>query len=470
VAELQAQLPTSRFQAALADTAIASRTVTARLAALEAQQREISDARLRAETYAAQVKIDEAKIKTYYDANSGEFRTPERVRAEYVVLSAEALGKSDPVTDDELRKAYEARAAAYKVEEQRHARHILLKSKEEADKVLAELKAAPGKFAEIAKQRSQDTASAPNGGDLGQVTRESLVSPKLADAVFGMKLNEMQVVETEFGAHVVQVTGIQAGKARTLEEVKPELMAELAKQKGQKKFAESAEAFSNMVYEQSDSLKPVAERFKLQIQTTGWVAKSAHQELGALDNPKLLSALFSSDVLLNKRNTDAVEVAPSTLVAARVVEHQPAAQRKLEEVKGEIEKVLRQREASELAYKDGQAKLEKLKKGEDAGVSWSPPRLVSRRDAQSIPQDVLRKVVSADVSKLPAYVGIPVPDAGYLIIRITKVVEGDAKAGEDPQALQRVAQLNAAAQYEAYVNALRTRADIKINQANLERK
>jgi len=467
VAELQTQLPVNRFVAALTETAIPSKTVTSRLAALESQRREISEVRISAQQFQSQVKIDDAKLKAYYDANPGEFQAPERVRAEYVVLSAEALGKSEPVTEEEVRKAYEARAAAYKVEEQRRARHILVKDKAEADKVAAQAKAAPNSFAELAKKHSQDTASAGNGGELGLVTRESLVSPKLADAVFGMKQGEVQVVESEFGVHVVQVTGIQAGTSRPFEEVRAELAADLAKQKGQKKFAEAAESFSNMVYEQSDSLKPVAERFKLQVRTTDWIAKSSRPD-GVLDNPKLLGALFSGDAIRNKRNTDAVEVAANTLVAARVVEHQPAAQRKFEEVKDEIAQMLRQREGSELALKDGTAKLEKLKKGEDAGISWSAPRMVSRRDAQGIPADVLRRIVSADVSKLPAYVGVPIPDAGYLLVRISKVVDGGGAA--DAQAAQRIVGAFGAADYDAYVAALRERADIQVNTATLEKK
>jgi peptidyl-prolyl cis-trans isomerase D len=468
VAELQSQLPLSRFVAALTESAIPSKAVAARVAALESQRREISDARISVQQFLSQVKIDEAKLKAYYDANAAEFQSPERVRAEYVVLSAESLAKAEPVTEEEVRKAYEARAAAFKVEEQRRARHILVKDKAQADKVLAEAKAAPARFAELAKQHSQDTASSGNGGDLGVVTREALVSPKLADAVFGMKEGELQVVETEFGAHVVQVTAIQAGKSKPLEEVRAELTAELSKQKGQRKFAEVAESFTNMVYEQSESLKPVAERFKLPVQTSGWIARSGRPESGVLDNPKLVSALFSGDAIRNKRNTDAVEVAQGTLVAARVLEHQPAAQRKFEEVKDEIAQLLRQREASELALKDGTAKLEKLKKGEDAGVSWSAPRAVSRREPQGLPADILRRVVSADVSKLPAYVGIPIPDAGYLLVRISKVSDGEVR--DEAQIAARVASVYGAAQYEAYVAALRERADIKVNAATLEKK
>jgi peptidyl-prolyl cis-trans isomerase D len=468
VAELQRDIPLARFAGSISETAIAPRAVAARLAAIETQKREVSEARISDKEFLPQVKISEEQVKAQYDANQADYRTPERVRAEYIVLSAEALAKQDPPTEAEIKAAYDARAGQMRVEEQRRASHILVKTREEADKLFAELKKNPGQFAALAKKHSQDPGSAQSGGDLGWFGRGMMVKP-FEDAAYKMGQNDMQVVESEFGFHVIRLTGIQAAKARGYEEVKKELTEEVARQKGQRKFAEAAETFSNLVYEQSDSLKAAAERFKLPVQTTGWIAKSARQELGALDNPKLLAALFSADALKSKRNTDAIEVAPSTLVAARVLEHQPAAQRSFDEMKGEIAEQLRKREASALALKEGTAKLEKLRKGEDAGLKWSPSRLVSRRDAQGLPSNMLREVVSADASKLPAYVGVPIADGGYSILRISKVLDEPVKEG-DPQLAAQAAQLYGGAQYEAFVESLRAQADIEINAATLEKK
>ncbi len=468
VAELQRDIPLARFAGAISETAIAPRAVAARLAAIETQKREVSEARISDKDFLPQVKVTDEQVKAHYDANQADYRTPERVRAEYIVLSAEALAKQDPPTEAEIKAAYDARASQMRVEEQRRASHILVKTREEADKLLAELKKNPGRFAELAKKHSQDPGSAQSGGDLGWFGRGMMVKP-FEDAVYKMGQNDMQVVESEFGFHVIRVTGIQAAKARGYEEVKKELTEEVARQKGQRKFAEAAETFSNLVYEQPDSLKPAAERFKLPVQTTGWIAKSARQELGALDNPKLLSALFSSDALKSKRNTDAIEVAPNTLVAARVLEHQPPAQRSFEEMKGEIAEQLRKREASALALKDGTAKLEKLRKGEDAGLKWSAPRLVSRRVAQGMPSNMLRQVVSADTSKLPAYVGVPIPDGGYSILRISRVLDAPVKE-DDPKLAAQASQLYGNAQYEAFVASLRAQADVEVNAAILEKK
>jgi len=463
-------IPFQQLVGSIGDTGIVPHAVAVRLAAIEAQQREVAEARIPARQFLDKVKIDEAKVKEYYDQNPAEFRTPERVRAEYVVLSADALARQEGVSEEEITKAYEDRAAAFRIDEQRRASHILVKTKEEADKIVAELKRNPGAFAELAKKQSQDPGSAEKGGDLGWFGHGAMVKP-FEDAVFSMKQGELQVVQSEFGFHVVRLTGVQPAKVRPLEEVRKELTADLTRQKAAKKYQEASEAFGNMVYEQSESLKPVAERFKLQIQTTGWVSKGgAGQELGALDNPKLLAALFSQDAIANKRNTDAIEVAQNTLVAARVLEHQPASQRKFEEVKNDIAEMLRRREALRLAEQEGTAKLEQLKKGENPALTWSAPRLVSRRAAQGLPGDALRRVVAADTSKLPAYVGMPVPDTGYLIVRITKVVDGQPPEAADKQFEVRAAGMAGAADYEAYVSSLKGRASISVNSANLEKK
>jgi peptidyl-prolyl cis-trans isomerase D len=188
-----------------------------------------------------------------------------------------------------------------------------------------------------------------------------------------------------------------------------------------------------------------------------------------LANAKLLGALFAADSVKARRNTDAVEVAPNVLVAARVLEHQPAAQRKLEEVKGEISEMLRNREASALALKDGTAKLEQLRKGQEAGVKWGAPRMISRRESQGLQPNVMRQVFGADTAKLPAYVGIPIPDAGYVLLRVSRVIDEPAKEA-DPQTAMRAASLYGNAQYQAFVESLRSRADIEVRTGSLTEK
>ena len=475
---LRYDLSLAQLTRAVGEAAIPSRTVAERLGALEAQGREISEFRIPAEQFLAQAKVDDAKIKAFYDANPAQFQTPERIRAEYVVLSAQAIADQEQVKPEEVRAQWES---AYGPK---------LRAKEAAHKKAEEIAAAvrknPASFAEVAKKESQDPGSKDAGGDLGFAPRGSFVKP-YEDALYRLKEGQISdVVESEFGFHVIQLTGVRKhdgkeerrsshiliaapAEAKPFEAMRAEVEAELKKSRAQRRFSEAADAFQNMVYEQPDSLKPAAERFKLKIQTSGWLTRAGGEQRGPLDNRKLLAALFSSDALNNKRNTDAIEVATGTLIAARVLEHQPAAQRKLDEVKNEIAALLQRQEAAELARKDGEAKLEQLRKGGTAaGVKWGSPMTVSRRDSQKLPGELLRPVMAADTSKLPAYVGLPAGDAGYMLVRVSKVVEGDPKQGGDP--LPRAAGLAGAAQFDAYIASLRKQADISVNPSNLEKK
>lgn len=470
-ARLRYDMALAQLRRSIAETGIASRGVTERLALLQEQRREVQESLVAAQPFLARVKLDEAQLKAYYDANPAEFRIPERVRAEYVVLSADALGRLDPVSEAELKAAYDARAAQYRVEEQRRASHILVKTREEADRLAAELKKSPGRFAELAKKQSQDPGSAEKGGDLGFFGRGMMV-PAFEEAAFRQKEGEIGApVQSDFGWHIIRVTGVQAAKARPLQEVRAELAAELAKQKGARRFAETAEAFSNMVYEQADSLKPAAERFKLAVQTSGWIARTPSAEAGVLGNAKLLGALFAADSLKTRRNTDAVEVAPNVLVAARVLEHQSAAQKKFEDVRREIEENLRRAEAVKLAQMEGEARLAALRKGADAGLKWEPAKAVSRRSPQGVPSTALRQILAADAGKLPAYVGAERGSEGYMLYKVVRALEAEPKNEQQKAADQaRATQQAAAEQLEAYVASLRTRAKIAVNKANLEKK
>jgi peptidyl-prolyl cis-trans isomerase D len=470
-ARLRHDMALAQLRRSISETGIASRSVTERLVALQEQRREVQESLVAAQPLRAQVKLTEAQLKAYYDANPAEFRIPERVRAEYAVLSAEALGRQDAVSEAELKAAYDARAAQYRVEEQRRASHILVKSKEEAEKLAAELRKAPGRFAELAKRYSQDPGSAEKGGDLGYFGRGMMV-PAFEEAAFRQKEGEIGApVQSDFGWHVIRVTGVQAAKSRSLPEVRGELAAELAKQKGTRRFAEAAEAFSNMVYEQAESLKPAAERFKLPLQQSGWIARTPSPEAGVLGNAKLLGALFAADSIKTRRNTDAVEVAPNVLVAARVIEHQPEAQKKFEEVRQEIEEHLRRAEAAKLAQKEGEARLAALRKGADAGVKWEPAKPVSRRSPQGVPSTALRQIIAADAARLPAYVGAERGNEGYMLYKVVRALEPEPKTEQQKAAdHQRAAQQAAAEQLEAYVASLRARATIEVNRANLEKK
>lgn len=480
---LRYEMSLTQLARSVADTGFTARTALDRMAALETQQREVSEARISSESFAAAVKVDAAQVKAYYDANAAEFRVPERVKAQYLVLSASDLASRNPVSEAELKEAYQAKVAKEGGAEQRRASHILIPlapgmkdsekgaARAKAEQVLAELKKSPSRFAELAKKYSEDPGSKDKGGDLGFFSRGSMVKP-FEDTAFSLKEGETSgIVESEFGFHIIRVTGVQSARLPTLESMRKELTSQAQAQKGARLFNEAASDFGNTVYEQSDSLEPAATKFKLTLQTSDWVDASGAGAAGVLANARLRAALFSADALQNKRNTDAVEVAPGTLAAAWVLEHQPATQRKFEDVRADIEKKLRLREAAKLAQKDGAAKLEALRKGENVSVSWSATRMVSRRNAQGVSPNAMSALAALDPAKLPGYAGVEAGDAGYVLYKVTRVAEppaaSDAQKSAESQQMQR---MSGQLQYDAYLAALRGRSKVSINSDRIEKK
>ena len=278
------------------------------------------------------------------------------------------------------------------------------------------MKKNPSSFAELAKKHSQDPGSAANGGDLGSFSRGSMVKA-FDDAVFSMKVGDISPpVESEYGYHIIRVTGVTPGQTKSLEQARPDIEKELKKQRAGRRFAEVAESFNNIVFEQSDSLKPAAELLKETPQKSGWITRAGAED-ARLNNPKLLQAVFSEDVLVNKRNTEAIEVAPGTLMSARVIEHKPSALQPFEQVKAAIEKKLVQQRANQLAAQDGREQLEALRQGKSVALSWSAPQLVSRTDPQGLTEPILRQVFKAQVAKLPSYGGIEAPGGGYMLLK-----------------------------------------------------
>ncbi|CAG4882680.1 Peptidyl-prolyl cis-trans isomerase ppiD [Georgfuchsia toluolica] len=440
------------------------------------EEREVASIELKPEQYLAQVKLAVDATKNYYDTHRKDFELPEQVRAEFVILSQAALLGQVSVSDAEIKTAYEGHADRYKQGEQRRASHILIladkgapeakvaAAKAKAEALLAQVKKNPKEFAALAKQNSQDTGSAAKGGDLDWFSRGAMVKP-FEDAAFALKEGEISgVVRSDYGFHIIQLTGIRAEKSKSLADVRGEIETELKQQAAAKKYAEAAETFTNMVYEQADSLKPVADKFKLEIQQSGWIAKGVSGN-GLASNPKLLAALFSDDAIKNKRNTEAVEVASNTLVAARVIESKPATVMTFDEVKSTIEKKLTLEEARKLAAKDGEEKLAALKKGDEGKLSWGASHRIARMGAEGVSRAALDAIFKTPALSLPAFAGATGQDGGYVLYRITQVIPYSGADNPRAKALHdQYQQLVAGEEFAAWIGVLREKAGIEINE------
>lgn len=413
------------------------------------QQRQIRVAKFDSADFVSQVKPTDDELQAYYQAHQEQFLAPERANVEYVVLSLASLQKNITVPDAELRSFYEQNQARLANLEERRVSHILIaadksagaaerdKARAKATALLAEIKAAPDKFADLARKNSQDPGSATKGGDLDFFARGAMVKP-FEDAAFAMQKGQTsEVVETDFGFHILRLTDIRTPKQKSFEESRASLEEDARRQLAQRKFAEAAETFTNMVYEQSDSLAPVADKLKLDVQRAQGVGRDAQAPAMAapLNNAKLLTAIFSPDAIEKKRNTEAVEVGANQLAAARIVQYTPARTLPFEEVKRKVQERVVAEQSARLAREQGQAKLNAWKVNPEQ-AQLAATVTISREQKQQLPPTVVEAALRAGTATLPAWVGVDLGTSGFAVVKVEKVIAPENKADRSRERAQ----------------------------------
>lgn len=439
------------------------------------EKREVQLVNFLAKDYAAKVSPTEADLEAFYKSNQTLFQAPEQSQIEYVVLDLEAVKKGIQIPEADLKSYYDQNALRLSGVEERRASHILInapkdaavaerqKAKLKAEELLKAVRVNPASFAEVARKNSQDPGSAAKGGDLDFFARGAMVKP-FEEAVFAMQKGAISnVVESDFGFHIIQLTDIKRPAQRSFDELRAGIESDLKGQQAQRKFAEAAEVFTNTVYEQSDSLKPVADKLKLEIKTADKLSPQPLPGLsGVLANAKFLNALFAAETIGNKRNTEALETAANQLVAGRVVTHQPARTLPLAEVQTQVRAQVVAARASELAKKEGAEKLALWTTG--ALPSNLPAaQVVSRDQALNLPEPVLLAALRADLAKLPAWVGVDLGPQGYTLVRINRVVPREAAAQASlRQSRDQYAQWWTGAESQAYYALLKEKLKAEI--------
>lgn len=443
------------------------------------QQRSVQFQIFDPKSYEADIKPTDAQVEAYYKdpANAKQFEVPEHADIQYVVLDLDSLKGDIKVNEDDLQAYYKENASRYNVAEERRASHILIKvdksasaadhakAKAKAEELLAEVRKNPAQFADIARKNSQDEGSAANGGDLDWFSRGAMVKP-FEDAVYSLKQGEISnVVESDFGYHIIQLTGVRGGDKKPFDQVRAQIEDELRKQQAQKRFAEEAEGFTNMVYEQGDSLQPAVDKYKLALQTGTVTRKATPLASGPLASAKLLDAVFSDDVLTKKHNTAAIETAPNQLVSARIVAYHAAAVQPLDQVRDRVVAQLAHKLAVEQAAKAGAARLAALQKPDADLAGLSEAQLLSRAKPGNVPNKVMDVIMAADTSKLPVTVGADAGTGSYVVARIEKIEPRDPAVPGPKVVTQQYARAWSEAEGSAYYDALKARYKVAIKVA-----
>ncbi|WP_431273321.1 SurA N-terminal domain-containing protein [Variovorax ureilyticus] len=474
-AAVRAELATQQVSLGISGTAFASAAQAAATLNAFYDRREIQVAQFKPADFASKVNVTDADLQAFYKDHSAQFQAPEAANVEYLVLDLDAAKKNIVVSDADLRSYYDQNSARFGSKEERRASHILIaapagapaaereKARARAEQLLAEVRKAPGTFAEVARKNSQDSGSAEKGGDLDFVTRGAMVKP-FEDALFALKKGEISdVVETEFGFHIIHLNDIKPAVVPPFEKVRATIENEVRGQQATQEFAKAAETFTDIIYQQPDSLKPAAEKLNLAIQTANNVRRvPLPGAAGPLGNRNFLNALFAPDSLERKHNTEAIEIGANQLAAGRVTQYSPARALPFDEVKDKVRAQLVAERSAALAKAEGTAKLAAWQ-ADPAGAAFGSSVTVSRLEAQSQPPQVIEAALRADSAKLPVLVGADLGAQGFAVVRVIKTVPRTAPTPEGAkQESEQYGQAVGAAETAAYYEMLKNRFKAEI--------
>lgn len=434
-AQVRADLSSRQVMAGLGITSFATPALADVTLNAFYEKRQIQLAKFAPSDFTSQIKPTDEELESYYKVNGEKFKSLERADVDFVILDLASIQKTITVPEADLKTFYEQNLARLANLEERRASHILInadkaaptaerdKARAKAQEILATLKQSPDKFAELAKKFSQDTGSASKGGDLDFFARGAMDKP-FEEAAFALKKGDTSdVVESEFGFHIIRVTDIRQPKQKTFEESRASLEVDAKRQMAQRKFAEVAEQFTNLVYEQSDSLQPAAEKLKLEIQHAKGVGTLPVPAASgtAMNNPKFLAAIFSADSIDKKRNTEAIELAPNVLASARIINYEPARILPLADVKDKVREQVVAQKALDLAKKEGQNNLAQWKAAPDK-AKLTNSVVVSREQKQQLSDAVVEAALRANTQVLPAWVGVDLGGSGYAVVKVEKIL------------------------------------------------
>lgn len=425
---LRNELRVLQKQNAIISSAILTDEEAGQLAALEQQERDIRFIKFNSDTDSAGIVVTEKDIEDYYNTNADRYMTPERVSVEYVEISSDELADSIDVDEDKLKEMYADYKKATLAKEERKARHILIQTGPSADKskdaMMPRIKELQQKlnngesFEDLAREYSDDPGSAKQGGDLGWVATGEMVKP-FEDALFSMNKGEVSdVVETQFGLHLIKLDDIRTPEVQTFAEKRSEFEQELKQDAVSSMFYDISENMAATAYENPDSLDAVIDAVNKKPGKTGLFTRDSGT--GIAENQKFRTAAFSSAVIEEGMNSDIIELAPNHVAVLRLLRHEPASKKPLQEVKSDIENILRMKAAHAVIMAAAEDAINKIIGGAsvesvlEKNQNIEGPFTVKRTD----PGNVDPLIVGAAFQ-------MPYPENGKPSVQVVNLISGD---------------------------------------------
>lgn len=439
---MRQEMVMNQVQAAVYGSTLVTQRELSEAARLEHQQRRFAYLLIPSEPFEANVAVDDAALQAYYEQQREQFLIPERVSTQYLLLDAARLAQQGVVDEAAVRAYFEQHAAEFRTPEERRVRHILIGIPSGADEALAEAALAKAQalrgrvaagedFAAVAREASEDTGSAENGGDLGWIEPGMMVEA-FESAAYSLGTGVLsEPVRSQFGYHLIEVMEVRGSGAGDFEQLAEKVEVAYRRHQAENQFYDYAERLADLTYQNPGSLAPAAEALGLEVQTTELFARS--QPPAPLDSPKAVDAAFSPDVLVQGNNSEVIELAPDRVLVLRVLAHEPEHLRPLDEVRDEVVERYRRSQAADAAAAAGAAALQELGAegslrvlAESRGWKLEEVDFTSRDANLLVPSAVLQQAFALPP---PTDGGISRGgvrlDSGYALVEVSAVRYGD---------------------------------------------
>ncbi|WP_101675248.1 SurA N-terminal domain-containing protein [Alloalcanivorax mobilis] len=335
------------------------------------QRRDVSYASVSVNNLRQRMTASDQDVQAFYQEHKDDFMRPEQLRVQYLLLTPDLYRDRVKVSDKQIEAEYQARKSMREsASTTREVAHVLIAVDDKRDQKAAMARAEQARqaldkgesFAEVAKQYSDDSASAGKGGSLGTLGQGALPE-SLESALADLKVGEVsQPVVSDAGVHLLKVIKEDRQTMPPLDQMREQISADLAKGQADALLAEDLARLEELVYEHAD-LEVPAEQVGLKVQSSDWV--DLENLPAALNNDQVRQALNSDAVRDQGHNSDLLDLGNGRYAAVRLQDTQPAEPLPLDQVRDDITAQLKLNKAREKAESLAQQAREQLEQGAD---------------------------------------------------------------------------------------------------------
>ncbi|MDP0589665.1 MAG: SurA N-terminal domain-containing protein [Candidatus Endonucleobacter bathymodioli] len=397
-----------------------------RLASLENQTRDISWLKLSSDSVRKTVTISDEETLSFYNENQDQFIVPEKVIVSYIELNKAELADTMNISDEDIDREYQARITDLKnsfIEKQKVSSILIAsgskrtpeEAQERANEVIRKLE-KEADFEKLAKEYSDDLVTAKKGGNMGFI-EEGFYGEAFDHAVASLKVGQTSgVIETAYGLHILKLTERAHQELPSAKELRDSIISSLESREVEHLFFERNRQLADISFEAMDLNQP-SEQLGLTIKTTA--AFDRNGGTGITANKKIIDAAFSKDVLVDRINSEVIELSPQVSLVLRVKEYHESQLTPLDDVKSSIISSIKREKTQKQLKEQAEQLIANIKSGdakqvaENAGLSWSETQGVNRK------QPAIDNKILAKAFKMP-YPGTDKSELAY-----TELLNGD---------------------------------------------